>query len=99
MSAFEIKVVDKTAWTNKAGRKAEPVDPDLLQVVKDGFRDGKIREVVLPNDVLDKVIFQLRKASKIVDCTVTTQKKADQPGYTKLLIKVGTRIYRTRKSN
>lgn len=99
MAPFEIKVVDKSEWTNHAGRKAEPVDESLIQVVRDGYRDGKTRAVVLPNEEIEKVVGQLRKASKIVDCTVTTQKKEDQPGYTKLLIKVGNRIYRARKSN
>lgn len=95
---FEIKVVEDTEWKKHVGRKEMPIPDAIMSVVRQGFNDGKTRAVVVPDNEVDTVIKQLRKASVKLTCTVTTQTEEDQPGYTKLKFRVGKRIYRPRKN-
>lgn len=97
--SFTIQVVNETEWTkNPGGRKKEPLPPELIETVRQAYADRKVRAVVLPEDEVNKVVYQLRQAGHEVDCTVTVQKQdVPQPGYVKLLFKAGKRQYRPRK--
>lgn len=95
---FSITVVNPDEWEKKAGgRVAEELPPELVEVVRMAYADHKVRAVVVSDDDVNKIVYQLRKAGHIVDCTVTHQRKADQPGYTKILFKAVKRQYRARK--
>lgn len=96
--AFTIQVVKDDEWTkNGGGRKKEPLPPELVETVRSAYADRKLRAVVLPENEVNKIVYQLRQAGHEVDCTVTVQKQEAQPGYVKLLFKAGKRQYRPRK--
>ena len=96
--AFAITVVDPDEWEKKkGGRIAEELPPELIETVRTAYADRKIRAVVVPDDDVNKIVYQLRKAGHAVDCTVTTQQKPDQPGHTKIIFKAVKRQYRARK--
>lgn len=100
MSPFTIQVVESHEWSKRhAGRKKEPIDPELLAVVRQSLQDQKVRAVVVPNEEVNNLVYKLRNAGHEVDSTVTVQKKENGPGYTKVLFKAGKRVYRTRKES
>lgn len=97
---FTISVAEANEWEKRhAGRKKEPLDPELLEVMRQANRDNKVRAVVVPNDEVNGLVHKLRNAGHEIDCTVTIQKKDNGPGYTKILFKTGKRVYRTRKDS
>ena len=98
--SFSITVVNPDEWEKKkGGRVAEELPPELVEVVRTAYADRKIRAVVVADDDVNKIVYQLRKAGHAVDCTVTVQQKPDQVGFTKLLFKAVKRQYRARKDS
>lgn len=99
MTQFEVTVVPDSEWTKRPGRTPTAVPEAIKDMVKAGLRDGKKRGVVIPNEDVDELKKNLRKASVELNCTVTTQVHPVEatPGYSKFLFKVGDRITRTRK--